>query len=187
MRVIVNGEQREIASASVDALLARARIRRHAFRDRAQLRRGAEEPLGRDGAESWRRDRDHHAAAGRVMMMTSRAHHSAVISPGLTGRPDYAAASVSQSLASGVLDPRVRGMTSDSPCMRGRTTATSRTCTMLNLLRQTFSSRLLIGTRAAIPRPRSCRRRSAARAPTSSRCRCGARPPAARPAMRSGR
>jgi hypothetical protein len=63
MRVIVNGEQREIASASVDALLSELG---HAFCDRAELRRTAAQPLGADPTEERRRDRDHHAAAGRV-------------------------------------------------------------------------------------------------------------------------
>ena len=44
MRVIVNGEQREISSAQRRCAARRARIRGHAFRDRAELRRAAEEP-----------------------------------------------------------------------------------------------------------------------------------------------
>ena len=68
MRVTVNGEQREITSASVDALLGELEYEGTHFAIARELRRAAEKPLGRDGAEERRRDRDHHAAAGRVMM-----------------------------------------------------------------------------------------------------------------------
>ena len=73
MRVTVNGEPREIASSSVDALLAELEYEGTHFAiavnyDVLPKSRWAETPL-----KSRRRDRDHHAAAGRVMgMMTSR-------------------------------------------------------------------------------------------------------------------
>ena len=72
MRVTVNGEPREIASARVDALLAELEYEGTHFAIARELRRAAEKPLGRDAAEGRRRDRDHHAAAGRVMGMALR-------------------------------------------------------------------------------------------------------------------
>ena len=57
---------------------------------------------------------------------------------------------------------------------------------MLNFYGREFTSRLLIGS-ALYPSPAIMQARSAPPAPTSSRCRCGAKPPAARPATRSGR
>ncbi len=68
MRVTVNGEPREIASQRVDALLSELEYEGTHFAIARELRRAAEKPLGRDGAEGRRRDRDHHAAAGRVRM-----------------------------------------------------------------------------------------------------------------------
>ena len=67
MRVTVNGEAAGDRLCQRRRAAQRARIRGHAFRDRAELRRAAEKPLGRDDAQERRRDRDHHAAAGRVM------------------------------------------------------------------------------------------------------------------------
>ena len=68
MRVTVNGEQREIASASVDALLSELEYEGTHFAiavnyDVLPKSRWAETAL-----KSRRRDRDHHAAAGRVRM-----------------------------------------------------------------------------------------------------------------------
>ena len=77
MRVTVNGEQREITSASVDALLSELEYEGTHFAIAVNLRRAAEKPLGGDGAEERRRDRDHHAAAGRVMH--GRAHSPPVV------------------------------------------------------------------------------------------------------------
>ena len=51
MRVIVNGEPREISSPSVDALLGELDYDRHPFRDRAEFRRAAAQPLGRHRAQ----------------------------------------------------------------------------------------------------------------------------------------
>ena len=67
MRVTVNGEQREITSSRVDALLSELEYEGTHFAIARELRRAAEKPLGGDGVEGRRRDRDHHAAAGRVM------------------------------------------------------------------------------------------------------------------------
>ena len=71
MRVTVNGEQREISSSRVDALLSELEYEGTHFAIARELRRAAEKPLGRDRAEDRRRDRDHHAAAGRVMDVES--------------------------------------------------------------------------------------------------------------------
>ena len=72
MRVIVNGEPREIAAASVDALLRELDYDGTHFAiavnyDVVPRSRWAETAL-----EQRRRDRDHHAAAGRVRMMGAR-------------------------------------------------------------------------------------------------------------------
>ena len=66
MRVIVNGEAREIASARVDALLGELEYEGTHFAialnfDVLPRSRWAETAL-----KQRRRDRDHHAAAGRV-------------------------------------------------------------------------------------------------------------------------
>ncbi len=77
MRVTVNGEQREISSASVDALLGELDYEGTHFAialnyDVVPKGRWAETQL-----QGRRRDRDHHAAAGRVRMRgTQRATHS---------------------------------------------------------------------------------------------------------------
>ena len=68
MRVIVNGEQREISSARIDALLGELEYEGTHFAIALNYRRAAEEPLGRNRDQERRRDRDHHAAAGRVRM-----------------------------------------------------------------------------------------------------------------------
>ena len=57
---------------------------------------------------------------------------------------------------------------------------------MLNLYDKPFASRLLIGT-ALYPSPKIMQDAIRASGARSSRCRCGGNPPAARPAMRSGR
>ena len=51
MRVTVNGEPREIASSRVDALLTELEYEGTHFAIARELRRAAEKPLGRDGAE----------------------------------------------------------------------------------------------------------------------------------------
>ena len=57
---------------------------------------------------------------------------------------------------------------------------------MVNFYGKTFASRLLIGS-ALYPSPAIMQDAIRASGSTSSPCRCGANPPAARPAMRSGR
>ena len=85
MRVTVNGEAREITASRVDALLSELEYEGTHFAIARELRRAAEEPLGGDGAEERRRDRDHHAAAGRVRMVSRILHtSSAVDRPALT-------------------------------------------------------------------------------------------------------
>src|SRR6185369_14464003 len=96
----------------------RARIRRHAFRDRAELRRAAEKPLGRDGIEGRRRDRDHHAAAGRVMGMMITPH-TPLSSPGLTGRPSTPRLLDSIAGFPAYWIPAFAGMTSGAGVTRG--------------------------------------------------------------------
>ncbi len=66
MRVTVNGEPREIDSSRVDALLRELEYEGTHFAIAREFRRAAEKPLGRDDVKERRRDRDHHAAAGRV-------------------------------------------------------------------------------------------------------------------------
>ncbi|MHC2538326.1 sulfur carrier protein [Bradyrhizobium diazoefficiens] len=66
MLVIINGEQREVASVSVDALLSELDYEGTHFAialnyDVVPKSRWAETSL-----KAGRRDRDHHAAAGRV-------------------------------------------------------------------------------------------------------------------------
>ncbi len=92
MRVIVNGEQREINASRVDALLSELEYEGTHFAIARELRRAAEEPLGRDGAEDRRRDRDHHAAAGRVRMVFANSLHPSSLrtqGPIATGRRGY--------------------------------------------------------------------------------------------------
>ena len=67
MRVIVNGEQREIASARVDALLGELEYEGTHFAIALNYDVLPKSRWAADGAQERRRDRDHHAAAGRVM------------------------------------------------------------------------------------------------------------------------
>ena len=57
---------REISSASVDALLGELEYEGTHFAIALNYDVVPKEPLGRDATEGRRRDRDHHAAAGRV-------------------------------------------------------------------------------------------------------------------------
>jgi len=68
MRVTVNGEAREISSASVDALLAELEYEGTHFAIALNYDVLPARQMGRHAAEERRRDRDHHAAAGRVRM-----------------------------------------------------------------------------------------------------------------------
>ena len=71
MRVIVNGEAREISSDRVDALLGELDYEGTHFAIALNYDVLPRAELGGDAAEERRRDRDHHAAAGRVRMMSA--------------------------------------------------------------------------------------------------------------------
>ncbi len=132
MRVIVNGEQREIEASHVDALLAELEYEGTHFAIAVNYDVVPRSALGRDAAEGRRRDRDH---------------------------------------------PR-----------RGREGELPLTCDRWSIFYgKEFSSRLLIGTRAL-----SLARDHAGRDPRlrrrhRHRVAAARDPPAARPAMRSGR
>ena len=91
MRVTVNGEQREITSARVDALLSELEYEGTHFAIAAELRRAAEKPLGRDGVEE-PATRSRSSRRGREGdVMTRHTTHSAVIAR-LDRATQYAAA-----------------------------------------------------------------------------------------------
>ena len=66
MRVTVNGEPREISSASVDALLSELDYEGTHFAIALNYDVVPKSRWAETHAEDRRRDRDHHAAAGRV-------------------------------------------------------------------------------------------------------------------------
>ena len=66
MRVIVNGEQREIASARVDALLSELEYEGTHFAIALNFDVLPKSRWAETRDQQRRRDRDHHAAAGRV-------------------------------------------------------------------------------------------------------------------------
>ena len=72
MRVIVNGEQREISSAAVDALLGELEYEGTHFAIALNFDVLPKSRWAETAAEERRRDRDHHAAAGRVRMSLRR-------------------------------------------------------------------------------------------------------------------
>ena len=72
MRVIVNGEPREISSARVDALLGELEYEGTHFAIALNYDVLPKSRWARDAAEERRRDRDHHAAAGRVRWMCTQ-------------------------------------------------------------------------------------------------------------------
>ena len=86
MRVTVNGEPREIISASVDALLSELEYEGTHFAIAVNYDVLPKSRWAETDAEERRRDRDHHAAAGRVMD-DARTHLSARRRPADAGDP----------------------------------------------------------------------------------------------------
>ena len=66
MRVTVNGEQREVSASHVDALLSELEYEGTHFAIAVNYDVLPRSAWAAHAAEKWRRDRDHHAAAGRV-------------------------------------------------------------------------------------------------------------------------
>ena len=123
MRVIVNGEQREIASSRVDALLSELEYEGTHFAIALNYDVLPKSRWAETHAEGRRRDRDHHAAAGRVRMRSRS--HSAVIAR-LDRAIQYAAAFCDSHLAAPLeyWIPAFAGMTA----VRGMTMGTERPC-----------------------------------------------------------
>jgi hypothetical protein len=115
MRVTVNGEQREITSASVDALLSELEYEGTHFAIAVNYDVPAEKPLGR-GRCSRAATRSRSSPRGREGDGDERATHSAVIAR-LDRATQYTAASRFDHRLPGVLDPRLRG--DDEWCCRG--------------------------------------------------------------------
>jgi sulfur carrier protein ThiS len=66
MCVLVNSEPREVSSPNVDSLLSEIDYEGTHFAIALDFDVPPKQPLGGDADQEWRRDRDHHAAAGRV-------------------------------------------------------------------------------------------------------------------------
>ena len=94
MRVTVNGEPRDINASHVDALLAELDYEGSHFAIALNYDVVPKSRWAETAAEGRRRDRDHHAAAGRVMCMgADRAPQTPLSSPGEGRAIQYAAAS----------------------------------------------------------------------------------------------
>ncbi len=142
MRVTVNGEPREIASASVDALLGELDYEGTHFAIAVNYDVLPKSKWAETQLQQRRRDRDHHAAAGRVRMSYVRAcSHHFVPAKAANRNPGV----VTEGIATVPRDDRRSGP-GLSPGRRRRMR------TMLKFYDREFSSRLLIGS-ALYPSP----------------------------------